>query len=146
MDRNEASEALAAVAGAKKSLAAASAAPLWRHAAFALVIPLIMSSVLIDEQLRILPLLLGMLGIVLLVQWDRRQTGLFVNGYRRGRTLPLSIGLLLAIVGLTFAALRLGAAGEHGLALLTLPAAFIVAFGASLWWERIFLGEMGAGK
>lgn len=146
MNADEASDALDAVASAKRSLAAASAAPLWRHAAFALLMALVILSAAIDHGLRLVPWSFAMAGMVLLVAWDRRQTGMFVNGYRRGRTLPLTIALLIVTVALAITAVRLSADGEPMLALLTVPAAFGVAFVTSLWWERIFLRELGAGR
>lgn len=146
MNADEASDALDAVANAKRSLAAASAAPLWRHAAFGLVMALLLLSVAAGSPFWVPPWALSMAGIALLVWWDRRQTGMFVNGYRRGRTLPLTIALLVVLVALTVAAGRLNLYGHRDLALLTVPAGFVAALVASLWWERIFLREMGVGR
>ena len=146
MNADEANQALDAVASAKRSVAAASAAPLWRHAAFGLVMALLMLSVAAGQPFWLLPWALSMAGVALLFWWDRRQTGMFVNGYRRGRTLPLTIALLVVMVALAVAAGRLNLYGYRELALLTVPAAFVVALVTSLWWERIFLREMGAGR
>lgn len=146
MNANEANQALEAVSSAKRSIAAASAAPLWRHVAFGVVMALLMLSIAAGQPFWMLPWALSMFGVVLLLWWDRRQTGLFVNGYRQGRTLPLTLALLVVTVALAFAAVRLNIHGERQLALLTVPVAFVVALGASLWWERIFLREMGAGR
>lgn len=146
MNRDEAHQALDALASARRSVAAATAAPLWRHLAFALVMALLMLSVAAGKPFWMLPWAASMAGIVGLVWWDRRQTGMFVNGYRRGATLPLTIALLVIIVALAFAAIRLNGHGEQQLALLTVPASFVVALIASLWWERIFLAEMGATR
>lgn len=146
METNEAKAALEAVAGAKRSVGAAVAVPFWRHAAFGLLMALPILATAIGDDLRMLPLLFSAALFVFLIQWDRRQMGMFINGYRAGRTLPLTIALLLAFIALAFAALRLSAAGEPVLALLTVPAAFVISLGASLWWERIFLAEMGAGR
>ena len=146
MNADEANQALEAVSSAKRSIAAASAAPLWRHVAFGVVMALLMLSIAAGQPFWMLPWALSMFGVVLLLWWDRRQTGLFVNGYRQGRTLPLTLALLVVTVALAFAAVRLNTHGERQLALLTVPAAFVVALVASLWWERIFLREMGAGR
>jgi len=146
MDKIEAGAALGAVADARHAVAVASAAPLWRHVAFGLVMALLMLSIAGGQPFWLLPWALSMIGVAALYWWDRRQTGMFINGYRRGRTLPLTIALLLMTVALAFTALRLNLAGQHRLALLTVPAAFVIALVTSLWWERIFLREMGAGR
>ena len=146
MNADEANAALDAVTQANRSLAAVSAAPLWRHAAFGLVMALLMLSAALDHRLRLVPWLASMVGVGLLVWWDRRQTGMFVNGYRRGRTLPLTIALLVAMLALAVAAVRLSASGEPLLAFLTVPVAFVIALVTSLWWERIFLRELDAGR
>ena len=146
MNADEASEALDAVASAKRSLATASAAPLWRHVAFGLVLGLLMLSIAAGDPFWMLPWALSVIGAALLFWWDRRQTGLFVNGYRQGRTLPLTLALLVVTVALAFAAIRLNSHGEQQLALLTVPVAFVVALVVSLWWERIFQREMDARR
>lgn len=146
MNKDEAGAALDAVSSAKRSVAAASAAPLWRHAAFGLVMALLIMSVAAGQPFWLLPWALSMIGMAILFWWDRRQTGMFVNGYRCGRTLPLTFALLIVSVGLAVAAGRLNLHGEPMLALLTVPAAFVVALVTSLWWERIFLAEMGAAR
>ena len=146
MNADEASQALDAVKSAQRSIAAASAAPLWRHAAFGVVMALLILSIAAGQPFWLLPWVLSMMGVALLVWWDRRQTGMFVNGYRAGRTLPLTLALLVATVALAFAAIRLNGQGQPQLALLTVPAAFVIALVASLWWERIFLREMAAQR
>ena len=146
MNVDEANAALEAVANAKRSVAAASVAPLWRHAAFGLVMALVILAAAIDDRLRWAPFAASMAGTFMLFLWDRKQTGMFVNGYRAGRTLPLTIALLIAMAGLAILAIRLNSIGEPVLALLTAPAAFVIAFAASLWWERIFLAEMGTNR
>lgn len=143
---DEANAALDAVASAKRSVGAATAAPLWRHAAFGLLMALTMLAAAIGDEHRMLPLMGSMALTVILVLWDRKQMGMFVNGYRYGRTLPLTIALLLVMIGLAFAAIRLETNGQQTPALLTVPVAFVVGLGASLWWERIFLAEMGVGR
>lgn len=45
MNKNEASAALDAVSSAQRSVGAATAAPLWRHAAFGLVMAALMLSI-----------------------------------------------------------------------------------------------------
>ena len=146
MNVDEASAALDAVASAKRSVGAATAVPLWRHAAFGLLMALAILAAAIGSGLRMVPLMFSTALLIFLLQWDRKQMGMFVNGYRYGRTLPLTMALLLILIGIAFAAIRLETSGQPMLALLTVPVAFVVGLVASLWWERIFLAEMGVGR
>ena len=57
-----------------------------------------------------------------------------------------SLALLVVSLALVVTAGRLNLYGHHELALLTVPAAFVVALVTSLWWERIFLRELGAAR
>ena len=143
MDRNQASESLAAIASANRAVAAASAAPLWRHAAFGGVMGTIVLSMALDTPLNFALLAGAMAVVAWLVHWDRKHTGMFVNGFRAGRTLPLTLAMLISTLALAVLAARLGNEGETGLAWLIGLAAFAIAFGTSLLWERIFLREMG---
>ena len=146
MNKDEAGAALEAIAGARRSVGMASRAPLWRHAAFGLVMALLLLSIAAGDPFWMLPWALSMIGVAALYYWDRRQTGMFVNGYRRGRTLPLTIALLVVTLALAVAAHRLNLHGHPQLALLAVPAGFFAALLTSLWWERIFLAEMGAAR
>lgn len=67
---------------------------------------LITLSPALDGRLRMLPWAFSMVGAFLLFKWDHKQTGMFVSGLRLGRTLPVSIALLLVMVGLAFASRR----------------------------------------
>lgn len=117
--------------------------PLWRHAAFGAI----MGALVLGQGFGLmvqLPLFaLAMAAIAWLVADDRRRYGLFVNGYRKGKTLPVTLAMLVVVLAAMGAeiharfndgslALKLGIAG----------AAFLVAFGASLWWTRIYRREL----
>ena len=39
-------------------------------------------------------------AVALVVRWDRRRTGMFVNGYRAGRTRVVTVALLIAMPAL----------------------------------------------
>jgi hypothetical protein len=82
-----------------------------------------------------------------LVAWlvydDRRRYGVFVNGYRRGVTLPLTLALAAGMIALLVAAFHAREAGlspwtKVGLAAL----AFALATGVSVLWQRIYLREL----
>lgn len=73
----------------------------------------------------------------------RRRMGVFVNGYRKGRTRPVAIGLVI------FYATALGAAGwfkaAHNLAWPALVLG-VIMFGVGAWasmvWQRIYQREL----
>ena len=87
---------------------------------------------------------LALFAVMAIVQSDRRRTGMFINGYRRGKTLWLTLGLLVVIVGLVMLSIRAGDRGETVMVVLISAIAFLVSVGASIAWQRIFLREMGA--
>lgn len=146
MDQDQARQGLDAISDAQRAVARASAAPLGRHAGFAAVMAALTLSLALPQPYLIVLLAVALAGVVGLVQWDRRHTGMFVNGYRRGRTLLLTLVLAATTVALNLLTVWLGQDGRTWLALLPVPVTFAVAFGGSLWWERIFLREMGAAR
>lgn len=122
--------------------------PLWRHAAFGAVMGALVLSPGLALPYQMALLAIASAGVAWLAADDRRRYGVFINGYRKGRTLPLTLAmvaaLLLAVGGEIYArveglqlAIKLGVAGF----------AFVVAMGASLWWTRIYRRELlnGAG-
>ena len=141
---NEAAEALAAMRASQARLALAANCPPQRHFAFALLLGGLIATPALAPFHALLAEGVLLAGIALLVRWDRRRTGMFINGYRAGRTRPLTF-LLLAIV------LALYAGGvvlsrHYGLwwaPLAAGTAAAPIAFQASVMWKRIFRQEMG---
>jgi hypothetical protein len=142
--QDEARAALAAKGSAERQVASAMYCPPWRHAAFGAVM-----AALVASPAAILPLRLGILALALaaiaaIVQSDRRRMGMFVNGYRRGKTLFVSLALLAAILGLYLLAIRAAESGHTATPLLLGGAAFIVSVAGSIVWQRIFVHELGA--
>lgn len=144
MNPIEARAALDSMAEAQRELARSGPKyPLWRHAAFAAV----MAALVLGQGLGLpaqLPLLVAPLAaIAWLVADDRKRYGVFVNGYRKGRTLPVTLMLV---------ALMLGAMGGElyarfndfglGVKLGIAAFAFVVALAMSLWWTRIYDREL----
>jgi hypothetical protein len=99
-----------------------------------------------------MPFKVGLAGAILAVGAalyfsDRRRSGTFVNGYRRGRTMPLTFALLGVMLALLFGQVHAREAGlstltHFGLALL----AFLMATWFSVIWQRIYLAELRGGE
>ena len=144
MNPIEARAALDGIDDAQRALAlkATYCAP-WRHAAFGAI----MAALVLGQgfgAMAMLPIFgAAMLAVVLLVADDRRRYGLFVNGYRKGATLPVTLALLGALLAAMFGEIH---AREAGLSLATkfgiAGIAFLVAVAASVVWSRVYRREL----
>lgn len=143
MDSSEAIAALAAVNEARDKLLDIGICPPWRHAATGALFAMVMSANLFDQALRA-PLLIGsMVAMVLIAVWDRQHYGVFVNGYRRGRTLWTALTMLAAMLVLMAAGISLRDDGASLLARLgVVGGTFGTAIGFSLAWHASFRREM----
>lgn len=139
------SDALAAIDRSRAQLVAASDTPPLRHLAFAAL----MGTLVAAPAIPVAPLRMGvfallLVGVALIVQWDRRRTGMFVNGYRAGATRWVTFAILAVCLGL-YGVSNWLALGRH----LVWPslalgiAATAIAYMGSLWWCRVFRREMG---
>lgn len=139
----DAAEALAAIGDARATLAAASATPPLRHFAFAALMGALVAAPAVPLPIRFLVLAGAAVGIALIVRWDRRRTGMFINGYRAGATRPLTFALL-AVWMVLYALSNWLAIGQHriwpsiALALVATGVGYI----ASQHWCRVFAREM----
>ena len=97
-----------------------------------------------------LPLRFGVLaiifaGIVLIVQSDRRRLGVFINGYRRGKTRLVTFPMLAVILGLYWLSSYFGEfRGERAVSLALAVLAFGLGMAGSMLWQRVFVRELGA--
>ena len=163
----EARAALDAKAAAERQLAKAADCPPWRHALFGIVMAGLVATPALPLPLRLGALALILIMIAVIVQMDRRRMGMFVNGYRRGKTridLDLkrldSFGRQLdrtldrVTVGIMTASLEIGSAivltvqdGPTFLGIPVLPAVglfgYLLAFLNSIW---IVYGIWRAGR
>ncbi len=138
----EAQEALAHIHASRAQLARVAHCPPARHLAFAaLEAGLVLSPAAAPYQLyTMVPLFLG---LVLIVRWDRRRLGMFINGYRRGRTrrviaafIPMMLALYGASVYFVFAKQAIWPS------LLLSAVMFGVATYMSVVWQRVFVREL----
>jgi len=138
-----AAEALAFIEQSRTRLAAASDVPPLRHAVFAAMMGTPVASSAAPFPLRI-ALMVGLFaGIAWVVRWDRRRTGMFVNGYRAGRTRWVALTLLAVILPIHVAGVWLATERGIGWAPLALGVlAAAIAYAGSLWWCRVFRREM----
>ena len=141
---DEARAALAAKGQAERDLARITDCPPWRHAAVGLLMAALVASPVLPTPLRFAVLVLVLVAIAGLLAADRRRTGVFVNGYRRGWTLVVSLVMLVALVGLFMLSARAGLAGNSLTPLLLAAVAFVVATAGSVIWQRVFVAELGA--
>lgn len=147
MDPIEAQAALDSMAAAQREFAASGPKyPLWRHAAFAAVMGAIALSQGFGPPLQILLFVFAMAAVAWLVVDDRRRYGLFVSGYRKGRTLPLTLLMVALLLGAMGAEIY-ARINELSLAVKFAIAggAFAIALTASLLWTRIYDRELQDG-
>ncbi|MFC0588820.1 hypothetical protein ACFFF7_05285 [Novosphingobium aquiterrae] len=146
MDRNEALKALDTVHDARVQLARAMDCPPWRHAAFGAVMAALVAANAVPRAWFVPLFVLSMAATVWLVRSDRRRTGTFVNGWRLGRTLPLSGGLFVVLLALIFMARRgQGTAFLTPAGLIAVGLSFVIGTGVSVLWQRVYLAELRAG-
>jgi hypothetical protein len=142
--QEEARAALSAKGHAEQDLARVAVCPPWRHALFGLVMGGLVVTPALPLTLRFVAMALILVSIGLIVRSDRRRMGMFINGYRRGKTLAVSLPLLAAVLALYWLSARAGLAGDHVTPLLLGVAAFVVSVLGSVIWQRVFVSELSA--
>lgn len=139
----EAAAALEAMRESRARLAAAANCPPERHLAFAGLLGALVASQAASPFFTLGIEGLVFIGIALVVLWDRRRTGMFINGYRAGRTQRVTFSLL----AFALICLGLGIWLKLAYGLVWAPVALgvvvaIVAYVGSSVWQRIYLREL----
>src|SRR5438270_14031181 len=82
--------------------------------------------------------------IPLIIHSDRKRMGMFINGYRRGKTRVVALGILAVELSLYAASVvrRLDHA-DHSTPLLLGALGVLIVIAGSLLWQRVFVREMG---
>lgn len=146
MDKDEARAALDAVDAAQGKLADIMDCPPWRHAAFGAVMAGLILGMGLGGSAYIVLLMCSLTGTVLLVRDDRRRYGVWANGWRKGRTLAVSVALMAVMLALIMAQVH---ARQAGLSLLTRcgisAIAFALAAAFSVVWSKVYIAELRAG-
>lgn len=145
MDQNSrtAAEAIAFIEQSRVRLAAAAEVPPSRHAAFAALMGVWVASPALPLPFRFVVIVGIVAAMIWIIRWDRRRMGMFINGYRAGKTRRVTGLLLLAIMPLYVAGVWLTL--ERQIAWAPLPLALVaagLAYAGSVWWCRVFRREM----
>jgi len=145
MDHSEALSALDAKRQAEMQMAKAANCPSWRHAIFGLLMGALVASPAFDFPIRMLILILILCSIPVIVQSDRKRMGMFINGYRRGKTRIVAIAILAVELSLyAVSVIRAFDHHDHVTPLLLGIAGVLIGIAGSLLWQRVFVQEMGA--
>jgi hypothetical protein len=140
----EAADALAAMQASRARLAAAADCPPQRHLIFGLLMGGLVATPALPTTYTLIAEACILVGVALVVRWDRRRTGMFINGYRAGKTHPVTLSLLVAFLALYALSIWLSFEqhmpwGSVGCGLATAA----VGYFASIQWQRVFRREMG---
>jgi hypothetical protein len=139
----EARLALQEAARAHETLARRARPPVWYNAALGLLIGALTAAMAGPTWLLIAAEALFCVGLVLLITAYRRKTGLWINGYRAGRTRVVAVSLAVATAALMLAGVWLKR--EHGLWQAPLVCAPIVAAlvtVAGYVWQAAFRADL----
>ena len=94
-------------------------------------------------RISLLVILLALIPII--IQADRKRMGMFINGYRRGKTRIVAIGIVIAELALyAVSVIRSLDHHDHITPLMLGCAGVLIGILGSLLWQRVFVREMGA--
>lgn len=145
METLDARTALEAKHYAEAQMARAANCPPWRHAVFGLLMGGLVASPAFDMPIRMTILVLILCCIPIIIQSDRKRMGMFINGYRRGKTRVVAIGILIVELSLYAVAVIRGLDHhDQTTPLLLGVAGVLIGIAGSMLWQRVFVREMGA--
>jgi len=143
MEATEAAAALSAMQESRARLAAAANCPPERHLAFAVLIGGLIAAQSAPPAITMMLEAVFIVGVALVIAWDRKRTGMFINGYRSGRTRPLTFALLA--VALTLGALGVWLKESYGVVWAPVVSGIVVgvfAYFMSAAWQTIYRREL----
>lgn len=144
MQTLEAQSALDAKRQAEAQIARAANCPFWRHAVFGVMMGGFVASPALDFPERMALIVIILFTIPLIIHSDRKRMGMFINGYRRGKTRLVTFPILFIELGLYMVGLFRNDHGQDPLTPVLLGvAALVVGILGSLLWQRVFVREMG---
>ncbi len=145
METFEARSALDAKQFAETQMAKAANCPPWRHALFGLMMGGLVASPAFETTVRFAILGVLLCLIPLIIHSDRKRMGMFINGYRRGKTRVVAIGILIVELSMYgFSVVRGLDHQDHVTPLLLGTAGAVIGTLGSILWQRVFVREMGA--
>lgn len=143
MSPAQARAALDKVGRTRAQMVAICDCPPWRHAAFGSIFAVLIGSISISSAAQIVGSVIVLAMTCLLIVHDRRRYGVFVNGYRRGATLPLTLTYVGVMIVLVASSMFMRLNDFSLWSKLALAAiAFALATGLSVKWSRVFRREM----
>lgn len=142
---DDAVAALEAKRSAERQLASAATCPPWRHAAFGALWGGITLTPALPSVWRFVVLAFVLVAMGLIVRSDRKRLGVFINGYRRGKTRLVIVPLLLIWIAIYFVSCNAGLIHHDRVTPCWMAlAAFLVGTVGSIIWQRVFVRELGA--
>lgn len=146
-DPAEAADALSAMRASQQRLALKAGCPPERHAAFAALMGVYVACPAAPTVVMLGLEALILVAVALIIRWDRRRTGMFINSYRRGRTRPVIAVLLVTMLALYMTGFWLAKArGVFWAPLALAPPAVALGWWGSIWWQRVYERELGGAK
>jgi hypothetical protein len=145
MQSSEALSALDAKRDAEAQIARAANCPAWRHAAFGLLMGGLVASPAFEITVRFAILAVILCCIPLIIHSDRKRMGMFINGYRRGKTRVVALGILAVELSLYAVSVVRGLDhADHSTPFLLGALGVLIGIAGSIQWQRVFVREMGA--
>lgn len=143
-DSVDAAGALAAMRTSQARLAKAASCPPERHLAFAGLMGVYVGAPAAPFWLMLTLEALMLVCVVFVIRWDRRRTGVFINGYQRGKTRWVMAVMLPGMLALYITGYWLAKArGLWWVPLALAPFAMVGGYYGSALWQRVYARELG---
>jgi hypothetical protein len=146
-NQRSAAEALETVRQGRARLAAESSLPWWRHWLIGLLFGLLVGAQAFPAPIPAFGSTAVVIAIAIIARSDRRRHGFFINGVRRGPTLPVSIVFLVVALAAVFGAVYCGH-DLHRPELAVVLGLLMVPVGAlySIAWRRAYQRELSSDR
>jgi hypothetical protein len=145
MQSLDARSALDAKQSAEAQMAKAANCPPWRHAVFGLMMGGLVATPAFALLARMIMLAALLVLIPVIIHSDRKRMGMFINGYRRGKTRFVAVSILIVELSLYGVSVMRGLdRQDHVTPILLGIAGAIIGVLGSVVWQRVFVREMGA--
>lgn len=145
METIDARSALDAKQFAETQIARAANCPPWRHAVFGLMMGGLIGSFAFEFAIRTAIMVIVLVAIPIIIRSDRKRMGMFINGYRRGKTRYVIAGFMVLWLPLYAFSVHYGLTlHNHVVPLVLGVVAGALAIVASIIWQRVFVRELSA--
>lgn len=146
MDPHDAATALTSIRRTEDKLADRARWPVHRHAMFGLSEGLLIAALPQPSAIRTGMIAVGAVLILACVWDDRRRHGMFISGWQKGATRPLTFMLAAFLATMVWAALHTGRGdGIQPSGMIIGVVTFVICTGASIAWERIYRAALLRG-